>query len=104
MLTCLQEALKKAVKSGNKSSVKQLLHSHPNLLSWRDARGWSCLHWAAGFGSTDIVKCLQTEYHMDPLDTANVSKHHIPTDFVITAEIYVQMFCNPLMSNDKNMF
>ena len=37
---------------------------------------------------------------MDPLDTTNVSKHHIPTDFVITAEMYVQMFCNPLMSND----
>ena len=53
---------------GDVPEVKQLLRTHPELLSWRYGHGFTCLHLATCSGNTAIVKYLLNEHHMDPND------------------------------------
>ena len=59
---------------GDLPDVKQLLHTHPELLLWRYENGFTCLHLATRIGNTDIVKYLINEHHMDPNDVTEVSR------------------------------
>ena len=62
------------VMVGALPTVKQYIHTHPELLSWRYEHGFTCLHWATWWGHTDIVKYLLNEHHMDPYDGTEVSR------------------------------
>ncbi len=60
-----QMELIEAIRSGNRSSVEEMIKAGVDL-SQQDKQGWTALNWAAGSGYLEIVELL-LEHGADPL-------------------------------------
>ncbi|MEN6371285.1 MAG: ankyrin repeat domain-containing protein [Armatimonadota bacterium] len=47
-----------AITCGDSSAVRELVSSHPDVLSATDSHGWSALHYAASKGDCNIAKII----------------------------------------------
>ncbi|GAL73169.1 ankyrin repeat domain-containing protein [Jejuia pallidilutea] len=60
-----------AIQSGDKNQIEHLLKLHPELVSTKDARGFTPLIFAAYFDKIDIVETLLS--HKAPVNATDAS-------------------------------